>query len=144
MEYPFIYSGSVFGTLTVTESGLFTVFELITQYTPEILRVYVRGGGKSFYLGIPEPRGKGLYLCRRLSKREMLAVPESIEYASCGERGVQNAEVPQSTDGTVWTRHSDGTLRSGDLIAIPAALSAMADGVRLKIIEGRTYMLFRY
>lgn len=139
-DYPFIYRGRTAGTLSVTGSGLFTVFELICRYTPEILRVSVYGGGKAFYLGIPQPQGKGLYLRRKLTRQEMLAVPEKIEYAACGE--VHNRS--ERSDADKWTPHADGTLTSKDCIALPAALRSVPPGVVLKDINGRTYMLFRY
>ena len=144
MEYPFIHKGCVCGTLTVTQSGLFTVFELICRYTTEILRVKIYGEGEPFYLGIPQPRGKGLYLCRKLTKREMTGMPTVIKYASAAEEKTADVQKDASAEAVLWQRHSDGTLTCRNKIAIPASLRASVNGAVIKNIEGRTYMLFYY
>ena len=144
MDYPFLYKGRISGTLSVRPDGLFTVFELICRCTPDILRVSVYGDGKAFYLGIPQPRGTGLYLCRKLTKLEMAGVPSAIKYAACAEEEKNGDKECASNDGSLWHRHSDGTLTNGNTIAIPASLRTSPVKAVIKNIEGRTYMLFRY
>ncbi|MDO4983309.1 MAG: hypothetical protein Q4E35_07115 [Eubacteriales bacterium] len=143
MDYPFIHNGDTEGKLSVTQEGLFTVFELTSRYTPELLRVNVYGNGEPFYLGIPQPRGKGLYLRRRLTRREMLAVPKKIEYAACERKPAEKKAVSGASEGSAWIHRSDGTLTSEGFIAIPAALGSVPRGAVVKNIGGRTYMLFR-
>lgn len=69
------------GTLAVTQDGLYTVFEA-TANADGLVRLWVYGGGKSAYLGIMEPTDSGLYLRRRLSRRELAAFPDPIELVS--------------------------------------------------------------
>ncbi|MBR1565240.1 MAG: hypothetical protein IJ649_00620 [Oscillospiraceae bacterium] len=69
------------GTLSVTQDGLYTVFEARAN-ADGLVRLWAYGGGKSAYLGIMEPTDSGLYLRRRLSRRELAAFPDPIEFAS--------------------------------------------------------------
>lgn len=88
MVYPLIIDGVTAGKLTVTEEGLFTVFEATAPECGRLLRLSVYGGGKTGYLGVMQPWSEGLYLRRRLSKNERRRLPESIEYAApAGELG---------------------------------------------------------
>ena len=69
------------GTLAVTQDGLYTVLEA-TANADGLVRLWVHGGGKSAYLGTMEPTDSGLYLRRRLSRRELAAFPDPIELVS--------------------------------------------------------------
>ena len=81
MEYPIIIDGAEAGTLNVTAEGLFTVFEANVQAREGLVRLSVYGGGQEGYLGVMQPWSGGLYLRRRLSRRECAALPREIEYA---------------------------------------------------------------
>lgn len=82
MEHPIIIDGNAAGSLTVTEDGLFTVFEATLPGYGELLRLSVYGGGREGYLGVMQPWSGGLYLRRRLSRSELRRMPEVIEYAA--------------------------------------------------------------
>lgn len=82
MEHPIIIDGNAAGSLTVTEDGLFTVFEATLPGYGELLRLSVYGGGREGYLGVMQPWSGGLYLRRRLSRSELRRMPETIEYAA--------------------------------------------------------------
>lgn len=82
MEHPIIIDGNAAGSLTVTEDGLFTVFEATLPGYGELLRLSVYGGGREGYLGVMQPWSGGLYLRRRLSRSELRRIPEVIEYAA--------------------------------------------------------------
>lgn len=82
MEHPIIIDGNAAGSLTVTEDGLFTVFEATLPGYVELLRLSVYGGGREGYLGVMQPWSGGLYLRRRLSRSELRRMPEVIEYAA--------------------------------------------------------------
>ena len=82
MEHPIIIDGNAAGSLTVTEDGLFTVFEATLPECGELLRLSVYGGGREGYLGVMQPWSGGLYLLRRLSRSELRRIPEVIEYAA--------------------------------------------------------------
>lgn len=82
MEHPIIIDGNAAGSLTVTEDGLFTVFEATLPECGELLRLSVYGGGREGYLGVMQPWSGGLYLRRRLSRSELRRIPEVIEYAA--------------------------------------------------------------
>ena len=82
MDHPIIIDGNAAGSLTVTEDGLFTVFEATLPGCGELLRLSVYGGGREGYLGVMQPWSGGLYLRRRLSRSELRRMPEVIEYAA--------------------------------------------------------------
>lgn len=82
MEHPIIIDGNAAGSLTVSEDGLFTVFEATLPGYGELLRLSVYGGGREGYLGVMQPWSGGLYLRRRLSRSELRRMPEVIEYAA--------------------------------------------------------------
>ena len=46
MKYPIYIDGEEKGTLTVTQEGLHLVFLAECEYTPELVRLNVFGGGK--------------------------------------------------------------------------------------------------
>ena len=81
MEYPIIIDGAEAGTLNVTVEGLFTVFEANVRAHEGLVRLSVYGSGQEGYLGVMQPWSGGLYLRRRLSRRECAALPQEIEYA---------------------------------------------------------------
>lgn len=76
------------GTVTVTVEGLFTVFEATANATGGLVRLAVYGAGEEGYLGVMQPWSEGLYLRRRMTRRELAAMPRNIEYAApVGEGG---------------------------------------------------------
>lgn len=172
MEYPLMIGGERAGTVTVTVEGLFTVFEATANATGDLVRLAVYGAGEEGYLGVMQPWSKGLYLRRRMTRRELAAMPRNIEYAApVGEAGrhedarkeeisapvalaeVSPVEAPEEVfgerdDELLWFTRPDGTLTAFDgkssLVAIPAELRRNEPRTVLKELNGRTYMLFRY
>lgn len=99
MEYPIIIDGAEAGTLNVTVEGLFTVFEANVQAREGLVRLSVYGGGQEGYLGVMQPWSGGLYLRRRLSRRECAALPREIEYAGLAGAAdmVREEAAPEQT-----------------------------------------------
>ena len=86
------------GTLTFEQDGLYTVFKA-TANADGLVRLWAHGDGRSAYLGIMEPTESGLYLCRRLSRRELAAFPDPIEFASdCEGESLHNIDVNSNED----------------------------------------------
>lgn len=82
MDYPLLLGGEKAGTLRIEQQGLYTCMEVTAEAREGMLRIWVQGGGRETYLGILQPREEGLYLRRRLSRRELAAFPQVIEQAS--------------------------------------------------------------
>lgn len=169
MEYPLMINGEARGTLSEREDGLFTVFEATAFDVDALVRLAVYGGGEEGYLGVMQPRSGGMYLTRRMTRRERAALPGEIEYAapagerrgegvSIRERELANAESAavdedmseddDGDDGLIWYSRPDGTLTAfdghGSLIALPADMRREAEDAVMREINGRRYMLFRY
>ena len=81
MDYPLMIDGNDAGTLSVSEEGLYTCFEAHAVEHDGLVRLWVCGGGECAYLGVMQPWSGGLYLRRRLSRRELKDFPAQIEYA---------------------------------------------------------------
>jgi len=86
------------GTLTVTRDGLYTVLEAEVPHGGGLVRLWAHGGGKSAYLGVMQPWNGGLWLRRRLSRRELAAFPDPIESVSDRERDGDEATERGSKD----------------------------------------------
>ena len=82
MDYPLMIDGNDAGTLSVSEEGLYTCFEAHAGEHDGLVRLWVCGGGECAYLGVMQPWSGGLYLRRRLSRRELKDFPAQIEYAA--------------------------------------------------------------
>ena len=82
MDYPLMIDGNEAGTLSVNEEGLYTCFEAHAGEHDGLVRLWVCGGGECAYLGVMQPWSGGLYLRRRLSRRELKDFPAQIEYAA--------------------------------------------------------------
>lgn len=85
MVIPVYINQKSVGTFTISQSGLYTVIEASAD-AQGLVRLWAHGNGKSTYLGVMEPKDGGLYLRRRLSRRELAAFPDPIEFASDRER----------------------------------------------------------
>lgn len=82
MDYPLLLGGEKAGTLRIEQQGLYTCMEVSAGAREGLLRIWVQGGGREAYLGILQPGEEGLYLRRRLSRRELVDFPRVIEQAS--------------------------------------------------------------
>lgn len=109
MEYPIIIDGAEAGTLNVTAEGLFTVFEANVPAREGLVRLSLYGGGQEGYLGVMQPWSGGLYLRRRLSRRECAALPREIEYAGrAGAADTVHEEAPAQIEEAA-EEHADNT-----------------------------------
>ena len=152
MDYPFYYKGKLSGTLSVAESGIYTLFRLDAEkIDKKMLRVSVYGEGKESCLGLAEVRGGKIYFEKKLSRNAMRELPRKIEYAAeTGEKAaekIQKKEEEKET-GLVWEKRPDGSLISNDgksnIVALPAELRGKTGKDKIKVIDGCSYMLFRY
>lgn len=123
MEHPIIIDGNAAGSLTVTEDGLFTVFEATLPGYGELLRLSVYGGGREGYLGVMQPWSGGLYLRRRLSRSELRRIPEVIEYAAPAGLGTP-AEGGRAAEGNTDGASAKAEAESVQLSDEPRADSA--------------------
>lgn len=93
MEVPVIINGEERGRLRAVKDGLYTVLEAeVPGDSGALIRLWAHGEGKSAYLGVLQPWSNGLWLRRRLSRRELAAFPMPIAFASDRERENENEE----------------------------------------------------
>ena len=149
MTVPILLDGKECGTLELRRDGAFTLFEARCGRQAELTRLWVFGGGRRGYLGVLQPEGDGLALRRRLSRAAMRSFPDKIEYAGDAPdaaRPVRKEPAPEREAGG-WILRPDGSLwraeGAGGLLALPCALRREARGVRVAMINGKTYLLFR-
>lgn len=154
MDYPFYYKGKQRGILTLTRSGIYTALRIEADGIDEkILRVSVFGEGRECSLGVAESRDGHMLFEKKLSRNSMKELPR-IEYAAESNGRIdapaekQNAADKTENGGLVWKKRADGSLIANDgvsdIIALPAEIRTCTAKCRIKIIEGRGYMLFRY
>lgn len=97
MTIPVYINQEPAGTLTVSRDGLYTVLEAEAAGRDGLVRLWAHGGGKSAYLGLMQPWNGGLWLRRRLSRRELAAFPDPIEFVSDRERDGEEEQSEQDT-----------------------------------------------
>ena len=173
MDYPLLLGGEKAGTLRIEQQGLYTCMEVTAEAREGLLRIWVQGGGREAYLGVLQPGEEGLYLRRRLSRRELAAFPQVIEQASDQQLPPQEevniTQEPQEPEQTlalplpehepqvastvepptlIWQERRDGSLVTEEgghrLLALPASLRHVPQGANLRRIGGREYLVFRY
>lgn len=162
MNYPIFLSGRQVGKLNVSRDGLYTLFQARLPGISGLYRLWLQGSGETAALGLLAPGPGGLVFRRRMSRLEMKNLPGKFERALVlrpdikpkAERPKKTVEKPAEAEGKAeppgltWQSLPDGSLTAGDgerrLVALPAALRRETRGVRLKEIEGRLYMIFRY
>lgn len=150
MEIPVYDQARREGLLRIRPEGLYTLFETRLPPRPGLWRLWLAGGGQQVCLGLLEPRPDGLYLCRRLSRRERCRLPGKPERAlllpngSAPERPRPQAAAVSSPCG--WRPRPDGSLvdPARRLLALPCALGAAPRGARKLTLDGREYLVFRY
>jgi len=147
MNYPFYYKGKLSGTFSVTESGIFSILRAEGENIDEkILRLSVYGEGKEYYLGIADVKNGEVRFEKKLSRSEMKNLPKVIEYAAESDHRTTETGVGRKVKG--WVRRKDGSLWTNDgisdIVALPAELRSKTGKEKIKVIDGVTYMLFRY
>ena len=111
MDYPLLLGGERAGTLRIEQQGLYTCMEVSAEAREGLLRIWVQGGGREAYLGVLQPGEEGLYLRRRLSRRELADFPQVIEQAS-------DRQLPPQEEVNI-------TQESSELIPLPAPAPAL-------------------
>ena len=111
MDYPLLLGGEKAGTLRIEQQGLYTCMEVTAAAREGLLRIWVQGGGREAYLGVLQPGEEGLYLRRRLSRRELADFPQVIEQAS-------DRQLPPQEEVNI-------TQESSELIPLPAPAPAL-------------------
>ena len=156
--YPLILDSATKGSLQVTKQGLITEFIARCPDPGRLVRLSVFGEGKEGYLGVMEPEGGELRLCRRFSRAAMAGFPETIAYASEAGEGRAPAPVadrkPSRGAGrsrqqdVLWRRVGDGSLftvmggrayRAVPMADLGLPLSKASDR---RVIEGVEYVIF--
>lgn len=127
-KFPITLDGKAIGELTVVEEGLYRSFQAqCRRLGPEVFRLYAVGTAGRLRLGIPEPKGGLLLLCRKLSAREAAAAGPLLrgELRPCG-----------AEDDEVWQPVSNpeqlfrNAFFKERLRGVQGALSRREDGVR--------------
>lgn len=156
MDYPLFIHGSEAGCVRFRREGLYTVLEAeCFQRCEGLVRLWLHGGGESCYLGIMQPQGEGMLLRKKYSRHELLSLPQTIQYASDEEvlhstRSTAPEPEPaqEREEDCLWFRGRGGSLIAQDsgglLIAIPEELRSTRPGLKLRTIEGKKYIIFRY
>ena len=102
------------GTLNITQEGLYTVFEAeVSGGADRLVRLWVHGKGQSAYLGVMQPWSEGLYLRRKLTRRELAAFPDPIELVSDREA------MPQEVKGS---KHKEVNINDDAAFGTPTAI----------------------
>lgn len=159
MEYPFYYKGRQCGKLSAEESGIYTVLRVEAEGIEDsILRISVCGDGRECRLGVAESRDGYVVFEKKLSRSAMKELPH-IEYAAesggkaaetsgTGEKRKSGEKKAIENGALVWIERADGSLAANDglsdIIALPADIRGGRAKNRIKMINGRAYMLFRY
>ncbi len=111
-----------------------------------MLRISVYGEGRESCLGIAEVRDGKIHFEKKMSRNDIKEIPKKIEFAS--ESGEKIREDSAGKTEPVWKKRPDGSLISYDgisnIVALPAELRGKTGKERIKMINGRSYMLFRY
>ena len=146
MEYPIYENGQEIGRLQARQEGLYTVFEARLPGRTALTRLYLCGEGEARLLGVMEPGAGESRLCRRLSRREQ---PRVITHASTSPNVAAESRRDSAAalhDRQSWTEGAGGMLyhRRERLLAIPAGLRQLRQGLRLLQIGGKEYIVFRW
>lgn len=144
------------GTLSLRQDGLYTLLDASAEPREGLTRLYISGGGKSACLGLMVPEGRFVKLRRRLSKLELKNLPEKIELVSIRppeklpetSAPEKEPEEQPTAPAESWQPMPDGSLvlkaAEGKFLALPAKLRRKPPGVRLYVINGHEYLLFRF
>ena len=166
--FPILIDGEEKGQLTVTPRGLITEFTGRCRDPGRLIRLSVYGDGSEGYLGVMEPVGGELYLCRKFSRAAMAFFPGKIEYAAEAGKTHEPAPVPPNAEDAapspkpdrrrpasrqkqtdlIWYSAGDGSLftdwdgRSYRAIPMASWGLPLEQAVERRVIEGVEYAVF--
>ena len=103
-------AGGKCGTLTVSQDGLYTLFDYSFGGTVPPSRLTLISGGNSISLGVPVPAGGAMALRKRMSRSELkrrgISSIDSVYLAGVSE----NAAFPQNTEPPAPDPGSEGEI----------------------------------
>lgn len=147
-NYPVFIDGRECGSLSVSRDGLLTKLEAQCRHSEKLVRLYIFGNGKSTYLGVMQPQNDKLCITKKLSRSQMKALPEKIEYAADMPmaKGEKKSVQPECDD-KLWFQTPQGFLTCFDgrqsLVAIPSNMPPTRNAKRMiRYISGRQYAVF--
>ena len=115
MELPLLIDGAEAGTVRVTKSGLYTVLEAeLPGRAAELVRLWAHGEGRGAYLGVMQPKDGGLWLSRKLSRRELAAFPEPIKFVSNRENELTENNLHNIEPENSKTEKEAESAKTGD------------------------------
>lgn len=91
MTIPIYIDGEKTGSLRVEACGCCTLLRGELKNPGRLVRLTVYGEGE-MYLGVPQPEGGRLLLCRKLTPREMRRFPRRPQYAAEMRRSAHETE----------------------------------------------------
>ena len=161
-KLPILLDGTAVGELTVWDEGLYRVFQANCRCRG-VFRLCAIGENGSLRLGVPQPQGEALTLCRRCSVREAEGTGRLLrgELQSCeeGEHSPwQPAAHPEQLVRSPFLQErlrgltGAMALREGDVLRLalpysprqPFWLSALFCFARICRIRGQTYAVFSF
>ena len=97
MEIPLYIDGRQAGSFCMAQSGLYTLLEANADGCAQrLIRLWAHGEGGSAYLGVMQPWRGGLWLRRKLSRRELEHFPAPIAFVSDREHEGEDASRDDS------------------------------------------------
>ena len=93
MEIPIYIDGRRAGALAMERHGSYTLLRGELEDPGRLVRLCLYGEGE-VYLGVPQPEGDKLVLCRKLTPREMSRFPRHPAYAAERRMAEEPAPVP--------------------------------------------------
>ena len=97
MEIPLYIDGRQAGSFCMAQSGLYTLLEANADGCAQrLIRLWAHGEGGSAYLGVMQPWRGGLWLRRKLSRRELEHFPAPIAFVSDREHEGEDANRDDS------------------------------------------------
>ena len=150
------------GRLEIYTEGLYTVFEASVYEAENLMRLYLKCRGSIIPLGVLRPCGGSAYMKRKFSRIQMQNFPGMPEEAfvlpaeeSCMPDAAPDSKIKKQAPadmkkekGVPEQKFDDGSMLVSDggerWLALPSKLRKKVPGLRLRVIKGREYILFRY
>ena len=110
------------GCLRIAQDGLYTRFEAeLPGRAAELVRLWAHGERRDAYLGVMQPKDGGLWLSRKLSRRELAAFPEPIVFVSNRENELTENDLHNTDSENIKTEKEAEPADTGDEAEASAA-----------------------